>query len=308
MDTLALESFIAVADEGSFSRAAERLFVTQPAISKRIAGLEQDLGMPLFDRQGRQLSLTEAGATLLTSARRIVADLNTSREAILSMGDQVGGRLRLATSHHIGIHRLPPVLKAFTQRYPAVELDLLFLDSELAIDKVIQGEIELAIVTLPETEQRALTNVLIWPDPLVIVAAPDHPLIKTAQPRKGAGAQSRAGALTKKQPVSALASHAAVLPSRNTITRRILFNSLNPHRITIRTALETNYLETIKMLVSVGIGWGVLPASMLDDTVEEVRLSQLDMQRRLGYVVRTDRTISRAGNALLDILRASEPN
>ena len=162
LDTLALESFVAVADEGSFSRAAERLFVTQPAVSKRIASLEEDLGVPLFDRLGRQLALTEAGSSLLASARRILNDIANSRDAIQTLGDQVAGRLRLATSHHIGIHRLPPVLKAFTQRYPQVALDLLFLDSELAIDKVSSGEIELAIVTLPETEERMLTNTLIW--------------------------------------------------------------------------------------------------------------------------------------------------
>jgi len=288
LDTLALESFVAVADEGSFSRAAERLFVTQPAVSKRISGLEEDLGVALFDRLGRQLSLTEAGSTLLVSARRILSDIADSRDAIHSLGDQVAGRLRLATSHHIGIHRLPPVLKAFTQRYPNVALDLLFLDSELAIDKVASGEIELAIVTLPEKKEPVLTNALIWDDPLVIVAAPDHPLIKPAKARK----------LT----VATLAKHAAVLPSRNTITRRILFDSLSPHNINVHTALETNYLETIKMLVSVGIGWGVLPASMLDNTVREVRLQNLTMRRRLGYVTRTDRTLSRAGSALLDIL------
>lgn len=288
MDTLALESFVAVADEGSFSRAAERLFVTQPAISKRIAGLEDDLGVALFDRLGRQLSLTEAGSTLLIRARRILTDIADSRDTIQSLGDQVAGRLRLATSHHIGIHRLPPVLKAFTQRYPDVALDLLFLDSELAIDKVASGEIEMAIVTLPETEERVLTHTLIWDDPLVIVAAPEHPLVKPIK--------------SKKQRVATLSEHPAVLPSRNTITRRILFDSLSPHNINIHTALETNYLETIKMLVSVGIGWGVLPASMLDDSVREVRLSNLSMHRQLGYVTRTDRTISRAGNALLDIL------
>lgn len=288
MDTLALESFVAVADEGSFSRAAERLFVTQPAVSKRIAGLEDDLGVALFDRMGRQLSLTEAGSNLLSSARRILSDIADSRDAIQSLGDQVAGRLRLATSHHIGIHRLPPVLKAFTQSYPDVALDLLFLDSELAIDKVASGEIEMAIVTLPESEERVLTNTLIWDDPLVIVAAPEHPLVKSAK--------------SKKQHVAALSEHPAVLPSRNTITRRILFDSLSPHNINIHTALETNYLETIKMLVSVGIGWGVLPESMLDDSVVKVRLSNLTMRRQLGYVTRTDRTISRAGNALLDML------
>jgi len=170
-----------VADAASFSRAAERLFITQPAISKRIAGLEEDLGVALFDRHSRHLALTEAGQTLLVSARRILADLQTSREAVRSLGDQVAGRLQLATSHHVGIHRLPPILKAYTQRYPDVDLDLLFLDSELAIERVLSGEIELAIVTLPEREHRALENTLIWHDPLAIVAAPDHPLVMVAK-------------------------------------------------------------------------------------------------------------------------------
>lgn len=296
MDTLALESFVAVADEASFSRAAEKLYVTQPAISKRIAGLEEDLGVALFDRLGRNLQVTEAGASLLVSARRILADIQASRDAILSLGDNVAGRLRLATSHHIGIHRLPPILKAFTQQHPAVELDLLFLDSELALDKVANGDIELAIVTLPETNAPSLTSTLVWDDPLVIVAAPDHPLAATSN-----SSNNR----LPSQPVSALAQHPAVLPSRNTITRRILFNALASHALPIQTALETNYLETIKMLVSVGLGWGVLPASMLDNSVVEIPLKGLSMRRQLGHVVRTERTLSRAGNALIDILPPS---
>jgi len=84
-----------------------------------------------------------------------------------------------------------------------------------------------------------------------------------------------------------------------------LFDSLAPHGVSINTALETNYLETIKMLVSVGIGWGVLPASMLDDSVKPVRVSGLSMHRRLGYVVRSDRTPSRAAGALLEGLSTS---
>ncbi len=301
MDTLALESFVAVADEASFSRAAEKLYVTQPAISKRIAGLEEDLGVALFDRLGRNLQVTEAGASLLVSARRILADIQASRDAILSLGDNVAGRLRLATSHHIGIHRLPPILKAFTQQHPAVELDLLFLDSELAIDKVANGDIELAIVTLPETNAPSLTSTLVWDDPLVIVAAPDHPLAKGSEQL---ATQAKTEQLAA-QAVSVLAHHPAVLPSRNTITRRILFNALASHALPIQTALETNYLETIKMLVSVGLGWGVLPASMLDNSVVEIPLKGLSMRRQLGHVVRTERTLSRAGNALIDILPPS---
>jgi len=135
MDIAALQAFVAVAETGSFSLAAERLFITQPATSKRIAALEAELGVALFDRMSRQIHLTEAGSTLLGSARRILSDLATSREEIKSLSNKVAGKLRLGTSHHIGIHRLPPVLKAFTQQHKQVELDLKFMDSELACEE-----------------------------------------------------------------------------------------------------------------------------------------------------------------------------
>lgn len=290
MDISTMKAFVAVAELGSFSRASEQLFMTQPAVSKRIAALEDDLGVALFDRLGRGIQLTEAGQTFLTSSRRILADIQISRDEVLSLGADVGGRLRLATSHHVGIHRLPPVLKAFTQTYPEVELDLLFMDSELACDEVLSGHIELAVVTLPDQLENALLTELVWPDPLSIVCASDHPLASEV----AAGNEVTAQILT---------SFNAVLPARGTVTRAILLDALRPFNVSVETSLETNYLETIKMMVSVGLGWSALPSNMIDEGIIAVPVTGLAMQRQLGSVCLRGRTLSRAATAFVDLLR-----
>lgn len=287
MDFPSLKAFVTVAECRSFSLAAEQLFITQPAISKRVAALEEDLGVALFDRLGRSIVLTEAGEKFLVSARRILDDVMVSREEVHSLSAMVGGRLRLATSHHVGIHRLPPVLKSFTQAYPDVELDLLFMDSELACDGVARGDIELAVVTLPEPLQRTLKADVAWLDPLAIVCAKDHPL----------AARKRA-AITPEE----LTQHNAVLPARGTVTRDILLKALEPYGVTVETSLETNYLETIKMMVSVGLGWSALPENMIDKDIVQIPVKGILMQRKLGHVSLKGKTLSRAAVAFLEML------
>ena len=159
MDIAALQAFLAVAETNSFSRAAERIFLTQPAISKRIAALEASLGARLFDRIGRTIQLTPAGQALLTRSRAILRELDDVRRSITNLAGAITGELSLATSHHIGLHRLPGPLQQFHKSYPGVRLDLRFMDSEKACRAVAQGEIELAIVTLPPVVNAPLQSI-----------------------------------------------------------------------------------------------------------------------------------------------------
>ena len=173
MDLANLNAFIAVAETRSFSLAAERLHLTQPAVSKRIAALEAQLDVRLFDRLGRDVSLTEAGRALLPRAYQILNVLDDTRRALTNLNGDIGGRLSLATSHHIGLHRLPPLLRAFTRAHPQVSLDIRFLDSEVAYDEVLHGRAELAVITLaPQTAEPVLA-VKVWDDPLDFVVAPE---------------------------------------------------------------------------------------------------------------------------------------
>lgn len=287
MDTQSLQAFIEVAETRSFSKAGERLHLSQPAISKRIAVLEEQLGSALFDRVGRQVALTDAGRTLLPYARRALQDMEDGRRALSHLSGKVGGRLSIGTSHHIGLHRLPPVLRAFTGRYPEVDLDIHFMDSEDACEAVVQGKLELGIVTLPTQAIPQLETVLVWPDPLAVVVMPRHPLLKLKKPR-----------------LADLAQHPAVLPDEHTYTHRIVKEALQAHGVQPRIRLATNYLETLKMLVAIGLGWSVLPRSMLDETIAPLAIPELEMRRDLGVVWHERRTLSVSARALLDELRA----
>ncbi|HEY9546052.1 MAG TPA: LysR family transcriptional regulator [Solimonas sp.] len=281
MDTQALAAFTEIADSGSFTQAALALHLSQPAISKRITTLEQQIGQSLFDRIGRRVRLTDAGRALLPYARKALQDIEDGRRALSQLHDQIGGRLSIGTSHHIGLHRLPPVLRSFTQRYPEVDLDIHFMDSEIACEGVLAGKLELGIVTLPSQPIAQLAMQTIWPDPLSVVVAPNHPLLGKRRLR-----------------LHDLADHPAVFPDENTYTRRIVTQALQQHDLTPRIRLTTNYLETLKMLVGIGLGWSVLPDSVIDDSIRRLPVPALVMHRDLGCVWHQHRTASAAARAL----------
>jgi len=285
VDLANLNAFIAIAETGSFSEAAERLFLTQPAVSKRIAGLEQQLDVRLFDRLGREVNLTEAGRALLPRAYQILGVLDDTRRALTNLNGEVSGRLTLATSHHIGLHRLPPLLRAFTRNYPQVALDIQFLDSEVAYEEILHGRAELAVITLAPESREPVQAVPVWDDPLDFVAAPEHPL-------------ARNGAVT----LADVALHPAVFPGGNTFTHHIVNNLFAAQGLTPNIGMSTNYLETIKMMVSIGLAWSVLPRTMLDDQVVRLPLPGIQLQRRLGYILHKERTLSNAAKAFMALL------
>jgi len=284
MDIQCVQAFVEVSDSGSFSRAAKSLFLTQPAISKRIQALEATLDVKLFDRVGRRVLLTEAGRALLPGCRRILEEIAESQRIISNLHDTPSGVLNLATSHHIGLHRLPPVLRRFADSYPGVDLKLQFMDSEQACELVLHGDIELAIVTLPFDADPRLTLQRVWHDPMHCVIAIDHAL-------------AGSGRLTLKQ----LLKQPGVLPSSNTFTRRLIDRALGLDHTT-SILIETNYMETIKVMIATGLGWGVVPDSMLDESLSVIELKGVRMARELGAVFHSARTRSSAANALMGLL------
>lgn len=288
MDIANLRAFVEVAETRSFSAAAAQLHLTQPAVSKRIAALEEAFRARLFDRIGRAVDLTEAGRALLPRARRILSELDDSHRALSDLSGTVGGTLRLGTSHHIGLHRLPPTLRAFAARYPEVTLDLHFMDSEAACHAVETGDLELAVVTLPPEPRAGLDMQPVWDDPLVVVCAPDHPL-----------------AQCRRLQIADLAGHPAILPASSTYTRQIAERAFHDLGIELRSSLSTNYLETIKMLVSVGLGWSLLPQTMVDRQLHVLPMRGLQLHRTLGTVRHRERTLSNAARAMLESLPAS---
>ena len=291
MDTQSLQAFLAVADSGSFSRAAEQLHLTQPAVSKRIAVLEEQIGARLFDRIGRRVGLTEAGRVLLPRARQILVMVDDSRLALGNLTCNVGGSLTLATSHHIGLHRLPPLLKAYTRDHPEVRLDLHFLDSEQAYQGVLDGELELAVVTLAPHPDPQLEAVPVWVDRLCFVCAADHPLA-------GRGRLA----------LHELCAFDAVLPGPLTFTRTLIESRFAAAGLSLPVALSTNYLETLKMMTAIGLGWSLLPERLVAGELHELQVEHPPIHRPLGYLVHKSRTLSNAARAMLALLdEAREP-
>ncbi|MEP4148215.1 MAG: LysR family transcriptional regulator [Halioglobus sp.] len=288
MDTQNLKAFLLVAETASFSLAAEKLHLTQPAVSKRVALLEEQLGTDLFDRIGRMISLTEAGKALLPHAKSVQRELDAAERSVRDLAGGVAGQLRLATSHHIGLHRLPPVLSSFSRDFPEVQIDIDFMDSEQAYDLIMQGKAELAVVTLAPNAESNVISLPVWQDPLDFMIAKDHELLRSDDAPS----------------LQAMSRHPAILPGLNTYTGQIIKRLFDQHKLQLEVSLATNYLETIRMMASVGLGWTILPRSMRDDSLATIAVKNVAIQRTLGLVYHRGRSLSRAAKAFIDSTRA----
>lgn len=307
MDIPAIETFLAVARLNSFSLAAEQLFITQPAISKRIASLEEHLGVKLFDRIQRKVILTEAGKIFLTGAQRISDAIEQSENDIASMYGSVAGELGIVTSHHIGLHRLPPILKHYVNKYPRVDLNLSFMDSETALLAVENAQTELAVITLPDETVSTVRTYPVWDDPLVIVVSSSHPLLTHKTTARSKPECTKLPAREEiVEPVSVeldqLCQYAAILPEKGTFTRELVDRYFADLHFTYQVKLSSNYLETIKMMVGVGLGWSVLPKTMLDKSLCALSIKQFQICRCLGIAHHTSRTLSQPARKMLELI------
>ena len=283
MDAHLLSAFVTVVDLASFSEAAERLHLTQPAVSKRLAALEHQLGTRLIDRRNRAIRLTDAGARLLPHARRIIDEVHNAKLALSDKSASVSGQLSVIASHHIGLHHLPAWLRRLNREYPEVSLELKFMDSESALDQLEKRTAELAFVTLNESMSQAFRVDTRWEDPMAFVVSPEHPLAQLSKPE-----------------LADLAIYDALLPETGTATYRSISRLFLDGGLTLKLQMPTNYLETIKVMAGVGLGWSVLPLSMVDETLVQLPVPH-SVSRLLGGVGLEGRTLSPQARALLDI-------
>ena len=288
MDPNALRAFLAIVDQGSFSEAAEQLHITQPAISKRLAALETQLGAELIDRSQRKLRLTDAGARLLPHARRILDEIHNARVALSPDASEVAGELQIIASHHIGLHHLPNWLRRFKRDYPQVALDLQFMESDAAYAQMRKRGAELAFVTLSDGMDPNFKVYAQWPDPMAFVVGPEHPLATLQRPT-----------------LADLSSHAALLPDTSTGTYRLVSRLFLEANLPLSSQMPTNYLETLKMMTSVGLGWSVLPVRMVDPSLRVLPV-QPSVARLMGAIGLAGRQLSSAAQALLDIVEQQE--
>lgn len=286
MNTTNLITFVTVMQTGSISGAAEKLYITQPAVSKRIKNLEEEFAVTLFDTVGRGIVPTGAANELLPHAKRWLDDYDNFKINLQNAQQTVSGKLVIGTSHHIGLHHLPPVLKQFIQSYPAVQLEVHFVDSEAAHKAVLDGDVSLAFLTLPPVYDKRLTYHTLWSDPLYFVTG-------------------TLSALAKKSSVTLeqLAHYPAILPSANTFTSQITLAEFAKHNLKPYATMSTNPLESIRMLVSVGLGWSVLPQTLINQDLQCIEMADnIELQRYLGVVINPNLTRSASVDALMALL------
>ncbi|WP_438464827.1 LysR family transcriptional regulator [Marinomonas sp. PE14-40] len=296
MEISELLTFIKVAETASFSDAAEQLFVTQPAVSKRIAALEASLELKLFDRIGRQIQLTEAGHQLLPKAKKIMADIRDIKRSLTTQDEVITGELKMATSHHIGLHRLPKTLKQYQNDYPNVLIEIDFTQSEDAYQQVLKGDTEIAVITLSNDENPMIESIPIWSDPLMLVVGQDHEL---------ANANTNQN---QEVNIEALASLPCVLPDQNTFTRQMVDKVLGSQGLKPNVRMSTNNFDTLTMLVSIGWGWSLLPSTLVNKHHKVLAANDLILERRLGVIYHKQRTLSRSAAAMMTLLEKEIPH
>ncbi|RZA01787.1 MAG: LysR family transcriptional regulator, partial [Moraxellaceae bacterium] len=231
--------------------------------------------------------LTQAGNLLLTKATNILNEVTAAKRAIADLGGEVTGKLSIATSHHLGLHYLPPYLREYSTLYPAVKLDLHFLDSEHAYNEILQGRFDIAVITLALEQDSRVNSHSLWEDQLQFVAAPTHPLAKMADLR-----------------LADLSPYQAIMPDTNTYTTRLIKTLFDRENQQLDITMVTNHLDTIKMMLSIGLGWGVLPSSIIDDQLKVLDVSHPPLTRPLGCIYHNQRSLNNAASRFVELLKA----
>jgi LysR family transcriptional regulator, low CO2-responsive transcriptional regulator len=287
MDFDQLETFIEVARLSSFSRAAEKRFRTQPAISSQIRSLEEDVGARLLDRSGGKVSLTASGKLFLKFAEETLDARRAAMTAIAETERVPKGEIVVGANEGTCLHVLPEVFAHFKKQYPDVSVSIRRADYAKVLESVIDNSVDFGVVSLPVTDNR-LTAVLIHRDDLVLIVPPRHPLAKL-----------------KCAQAADIAQYPLVMPKVGH-TRDALDQLFHEHKLKPRYAMELDSSELLKRFVAADVGVGFIARSNVQEDVQArvlvaVPLADVQIRRDLALVFRKDKALSRAALAFIDI-------
>lgn len=300
-DSARLAAFSAVASEGGFSKAAKKLGKTQSSVSQAVLLLERELGQRLFSRDGHQPRLTDAGRTLLARASRIFEEMALAERELAGLGALTSGELVLGTSDTLACYFLPPVLAAFRERYPKIELRIDNRPSPVIAERVSEGQVDLGVVSLPlpaslSVSGRPVTERLdcveLSAQDEVAVCTPTHPLSKRRQVT-----------------VSELAPHSLLLLDRTTSSRAWVDAAFAAGDLQLRLAMEMSSVEVLKRLAELGFGVAIVPRFAVQrerdsGTLHVLRLEQFGARRSIGALTPRAFAPTRAALSFLELARA----
>jgi DNA-binding transcriptional LysR family regulator len=285
-----IETFLAVAQERSFSRAATRLHRTQPAISQTIRKLEAELGETLFDRSARDGSLTAAGEVLLQYSGKL---LNLRAEAVNAMAELRAlhtGKLTLAANEYTSLYLLP-ILDAYRRRAPEIKVSVRRSLASRIADHVQLHDVEMGVLSFAPPDP-ALQSIVVYQDSLVLVMSPRHPLAKRSEVKiRELGGES-------------FVAHNVPSPLRQEVVQ-----TFQRHKTPLNMGVELPSMDAIKRLVAMGNGVAFLPELVAQNELESgnlvaVKVKGVNISRKLRLVYRKRATLSYAAAAFVQVIEA----
>jgi len=287
MDFDQLEIFLEVARLSSFSRAAEKRFRTQPAISSQIRALEEEVGARLLDRSGGRVSLTVAGRLFFKYAEDSLEQKKAILTAIAETEHVPRGQIVVAANEGTCLHILPEVFAQFKRNYPDVAVSIKRADYAKILESVSDHSVDFGVVSMPVNDNR-LQCVPIHRDELVVITPPRHPLASKQQVT-----------------VDEVAQYPLVVPKAGH-TRDALDTLFYDRQLKPSYAMELDSSELLKRFVAADVGVGFIARSNIQEDIRAnalgaISLSDAQIRRDLALVFRKDRSLSRAAKALIDI-------
>jgi len=293
MDFDQLETFLEVARHNSFSRAAEKRFRTQPAISSLIRALEDEIGAKLFDRSGGKVALTAPGKLFQRYAEEALDARRAAVTAIAEMERIPRGEIIVGANEATCLHILPEVFAQFKKEYPDVGVSINRAERARILDFIIDNSVDFGVVSLPVKDNR-LTVVPIHRDELVIITPPGHPLAR------------------KKQATAAELVEFPLLLPKIGRTRDALENMFHERNLKPKVSMELDSSELMKRFVVAGVGVGLIARSNIADevrarTIVSIPIADAHIRRDLALVFRKDKALSRAALAFIEIAVKLKP-
>lgn len=288
MELHTLQVFLTVATERSFSRAAEKMFRTQPAISLALQRLELELGEKLIDRTGKDLILTDAGRTVLEFARRFQSLKLELDNSLAELRDNSAGRLAIGANESTTLYLLQHIQR-YRELYPKINVQVRRSLSSKIPDELIDGNLELGVISFDPADERIKSKV-IYTDSLAFVVSPQHRL-----------AHKKAVSITDLGSEIFIA-HNVVSPYRDLVLREF-----QAHKTPLNMSVEMPTIEAIRKLVQSNMGVAFLPRMCVEQEIEqkmlcEIRVKELHVERKIRLVYPARRALSHAARAFLKVL------
>ena len=293
MDINQLEVLVTVAQEQSFSRAAERLHRTQPAVSQAVKRLEEELGEPLFDRSSKDGTLTAAGRVLLVYAQQMINLRSTAQSSIRELRDLQRGKVCLSANEYT-VMSLLPIINAYREMHPHIKIEVKRSLASRIPGEVLGRDVEIGVVSFKPTDT-SLKAVPLVTDELALIVSPQHPLAK------------QQSVSIRELGLESFIAHNVPSPYRERVVR-----TFEKFKTPLNISMEMPTLEAIKRFVEQRAGVALMPRLAAQNEIATGRLSALSvremlLERRLFLIYRNSAGLSHAARAFLKIAKKQHP-